>query len=437
MGIATPAGDVGRASARLAAVHHGASRRVQVTRGDEVVYLSRVSNESVWHSLKLLFTAALLLFLINNYFGFDNAMTAGDIDRWQILIHLHGGSVGWITLSAIGIAIWVMTGERAVDAAYERRVRTLVWAAIVAFAGYVPAFGFAFSRPSGPLVAILPLFGALSVLVLWAATLYAFGELKRQSPTSTVHVLAAGALLTAAIGGTVGMLFGLERVLGTFLPLRGDDRIGAHAGMMDTYLFLVASAIVEWGLGGRSVRWTKAGLAQALCWMIGATLVPIAFFLDIVPQVLPIFGLLLLVGMAIFLVRVGRRALATMPSGAGVPSWSFFGTVWLVAYIGLFLYGVSQDFDFAAMPTWFGTVFAHVGFVGMMTNLLFGVLASRAQAGAAIMPWAEAAALWTTNLGLVVFAAGKVFADVRHGAWVMGVGVVLGVIMLLRRLRSS
>ncbi len=364
------------------------------------MYLQRVTNDSVWHSLKLLFTGALLLFLINIYFGFDNVLTVGEIDRWQVLIHLHGGSVGWITLSAIGIAIWVLTGDRVVDGAYERRVRMLVWAAIIAFAGYVPSFGLAFSRPSGPLVAILPLFGALSVAVLWAATIFAFGELKRQTPTSTVHILASGALLTAAVGGTVGMLFGLERVLGPFLPLEaGEDRVGAHAGMMDTYLFLVASAIVEWGLVGLSKRWTKAGLAQALCWMIGAVLVPIAFFLDIVDQVLPIFGMLLLVGMVIFLARVGRHALTALPSGAGIRSWSFFGTIWLVLYIGLFIYGVSQDFDFAVMPVWFGMVFAHVGFVGMMTNLLFGVVASRAQAGAGVMPWAEAATLWTLPLG--------------------------------------
>lgn len=401
------------------------------------MYLHRVSNDSVWHSLKILFTGALLLFLINIALGFDNAMTTGDIDRWQVLMHLHGGSIGWITLCAIGIAIWVMTGARSVDGAYEQTVRRLVWAAIIAFGGYVPAFGLAFSRPSGPLVALLPTFGALSVLVLWAATVFAFGRLKDQAPTSTVHVLAAGALLTAAIGGTVGMLFGLERLLGEFLPIEGVDRIGAHAGMMDTYLFLVASAIVEWGLFGLGNRWTKAGLAQAICWMVAAALVPIAFFLGVVDQVLPIFGILLLVGMIIFLVRVGWRAVTAMPSGTGIRSWSFFGTLWLVSYIGLFVYGVTQNFDFAVMPAWFGMVFAHVGFVGMMTNLLFGVVASRAQAGAGVMPWAEAAALWTTNLGIVAFAAGKISADVRHGAWIMGLGVVLGVVMLLRRLQAS
>ena len=69
------------------------------------MYLSRVKNDSLWRSLKILYLGAMLIFLINIFFGFDNSFTTGDLERWQLLIHLHGGSIGWITLSAIGIAI--------------------------------------------------------------------------------------------------------------------------------------------------------------------------------------------------------------------------------------------------------------------------------------------------------------------------------------------
>ena len=71
------------------------------------MYLGRVKNDSVWQSLKILYMGALLILLINILFGFDNSLTVGEIDRWQMLIHLHSASVGWITLSAIGIAIWI------------------------------------------------------------------------------------------------------------------------------------------------------------------------------------------------------------------------------------------------------------------------------------------------------------------------------------------
>ena len=402
------------------------------------MYLQHVKNDSVWQSLKILFMGSLLIFLINIFFGFDNVFTVGEIDRWQILIHLHGGSIGWITLSAIGIAIWVVTGQRAVDAGYESRVRTLVWAAVLIFAGYVPSFGLAFSRPSGFLVTLLPIFGAGAVLVLWIAAIFSFSQFKHQPVVTTVHFLAAGALLTAAIGATVGMLLGLERVLGEFLPLPAGDRVGAHAGMMDTYLFLVASAIVEWSIRKGETRWTWPGLLQALLWMVGAALVPIAFFLNIVDQVLPIFGLMLLVGMVIFLVRYGWRALANLPTGANIKSWVFFGALWLIIYMGLFLYAVvGTGGDFSLLPAWYFAVFAHAGFVGMMTNLLLAVVASRGQASSGVLSWGEPVALWTINLGIIVFLAVKISSDIRHGAIIMGIGVLLGVFTVFRRLQAS
>jgi hypothetical protein len=402
------------------------------------MYLQRVKNDSVWHSLKILFMGSLLIFLINIYFGFDNSLTVGEIDRWQVLIHLHGGSIGWITLSAIGIAIWLVTGDREVDAGYEGRIRTLVWAATLIFAVYVISFGLAFSRPSGFLVALLPIFGTGSVIVLWISAIFTFSQFKNQSVVTTVHLLAAGALLTAAIGATVGMLLGLERVIGQFLPLPSADRVGAHAGMMDTYLFLIASGIVEWATRKEVQRWSWAGMAQALLWMVGAALVPIAFFLNVVEQVLPIFGLMLLLGMIVFLFRYAWRALINLPVGGGVKPWVFFGTLWLIIFLGFFLYAVvGTGGDFSVLPPWFGAIFVHAGFVGMMTNLIMAVVASRGQEGANVMSWGEPVSMWTINLGILVFLGLKISSDIRIGAMVMGIGVLLGVFTMFRRLLAS
>ncbi len=402
------------------------------------MYLTRVENQSVWQSLKVVFIGALLLFLINIYFGFDNSLTSGPIDRWQVLLHLHSGSIGWITLSAIGVAIWTLTGTRTVTAQYEKQVHYLVWAAVIAFGLYVPSFGLAFSRPSGFLVALLPTFGLASVLVLWTATIFGFSQFKKQETLTTVHILIVGALLTASIGGTVGMLLGLERVVGQFLPLPQGDRVGAHAAMMDTYLFLVASTIVEWGLRKQVTRWNWAGMLQALTWIVGAALVPLAFFLNIVEQILPIFGMLLIIGMVTFLARFGWRAVAALPTGAGVKPWAFFGTLWLVIYMGLFLYAVmGTGGDFSVLPTWFFAVFAHAGFVGMMTNLILSVAASRGKDALHILPWGETASVWAINLGLVAFIALKIAADIRLGAIIMGLGVLLGVFTVFRRIQES
>lgn len=394
----------------------------------------------VWRSLGILFTGALLLFLINNYFGFDNALTEGEIPRWQALIHLHAGSIGWITLSAIGVAIWLLTGDREVSSDYERKVGRLVWAAVIVFALYIPNFGIAFSRGDGALTAFLPIFGSLAAITLWVAAIFALSQLGKQETVTTPHILASGALLVAAIGAVMGMLLGMERVVGQFLPIEitGPDRVGVHAGMMDTYLFLVAAAIIEWNLGrGPGRRWTWPGLIQGVAWALAATLVALAFLLNLVDELLPVFGLLLLVGLVFFLVRVAWRPLRAGPRGGSPAPWMFFGTVWLFVFVAMFLWAVAVGVDEEALPSWFYAVFAHSGFVGMMTNLILGVISVRAAAARRVMAWGEPVALWLINLGLILFLGLKIAADIRWGAIVMGIGVVLGVITMLIRLRSQ
>jgi len=233
------------------------------------------------------------------------------------------------------------------------------------------------------------------------------------------------------------MLLGLERVIGQFLPLPPGDRVGLHAGMMDTYLFLIASAIIEWFTrDDPNKRWTIAGLIQAVAWIISASLVPIAFFLNALDQILPIFGILLLLGLIMFLSRVAWRALIAGPGGGGPRAWAFMGTIWLVIFLSFFIYAIASG-DFETLPSWFGAVFAHAGFVGMMTNLILGVLSVRSQDAKAVVSWGETTAFWTINGGLLVFFVLKIAADIRYGAIVMGIGVLLGVYTMVMRLRAS
>ena len=153
---------------------------------------------------------------------------------------------------------------------------------------------------------------------------------------------------------------------------------------------------------------------------------------------LPVFLVLLLLGLIFFLVRTGRHALVNNPIGGGTKAWAFFGTLWLVVFVGLFIYAIMAFAeDFSAIPPWYGVIFAHSAFVGMMTSLLLGVYAIRAQDQAHVLSWGEPAAMWIMNVGLVVFTALKFTSDSRLGAIVMGVGVLLGVATILLRLQSD
>ena len=403
----------------------------------------QVRNESVRHSLKILFTGALLIFLINIYFGFVNALVPAEewIPRWQRLIHLHGGAVGWITLSSIGIAIWLLTGEREVDAQYEKNTRNLVWAAVLSFAIYVPFFGLAFSRADGLLVTLLPVFGSMAVLVLWWSAILAIGQVRKQQGASTMQLHVTGALIVAALGATVGALLGMERVIGQFLPIAGDDRVAPHAGMMETYLFLVAAAVIEWFTHKDPYQKAgKAGKTQAIVWTFSASLVPFAFFLNIVDQIMPIFMLSLIIGFLIYLVRAGWTAMKQGPFSENVKPWAWFGSIWLILYLGLFLYVISFFIggkDFTDLPVWFGAVFSHAAFVGTMTSLIFGVISARTRESRNVVAAGEKVALWLTHVGIVAFAVLKLTSDSRLGSIVMGIGILIGVYTMLMRLRAS
>jgi len=401
--------------------------------------MERVRNAEVWNVIRVILLGSATLFLINIFFGFDNAVTTGVLPRSQSLIHLHAGSIGWITLSQLAVACWVFTGKREVSDTHARRLRTLAYLAIFFFAGYVISFGIAFSQ-GGSFFVLMPIFGTGAMLMIWAAAIYALTQLRRQAVVTTVHILVAGGLLVAAVGATMGVLLGLELAIGDqILPIEGEDRVGVHAGMMDTYLILVAAGIVEWFVQKDSQKqWTIPGLLQALFLTVAGLVVPVAFLTGLLDQLLPIFGLLLFIGLIFFVVRIGWSALSRNPSHGGVKSWGFFGTFWLVIYVAIFIYFVvSFTNPDASMPDWLGTVFVHAGFVGMMTNIILGVDAARTKDAAHVLSWGESAALWLINLGLLVFFILKITSDTRLGAIAMGIGVLLGVVTMILRLRAS
>ncbi len=398
--------------------------------------LAPVANDDVWRLTRLVFIGAALLFLVNIALGFVNAVTPGSLPRWQLLTHLHAGTIGWITLSLVGIAIWLFTGGRQVSPAYVTWVRRLGLGAVLLFAAYIASFGIAFSQG---LFVLLPLFGGLSVLVLWGAAGFAARELTRLPVVSNIHVLIAGGLVVAAVGGTMGFLLGLEYVVGWILPFTGPNRISIHTAMMDTYLFLVAAGIVEWFvLGDDAGRWTYAGVAQALAGTIAAVIVPVAFLLDLVEVLLPVFALMVLLFLALFVARMGWRALYANPLETGYRAWGFFGAAWFVLFVLSFLYVVVVlQGDVMVTPEWFLVAFAHIGFIGMMTNLLLGVYSARTAGLPDRYGWAEPAALWGLNGGLLVFLAVRIPTGRPDGAVLMGLGVLLGVLVMLDRLRSE
>lgn len=75
----------------------------------------------------------------------------------------------------------------------------------------------------------------------------------------------------------------------------------------------------------------------------------------------------------------------------GVEAWTFLGTFWLVVVVVVF------PAELVLQPNAPGLiVLAHGAFVGMMTNLLFGVFSVRTRESRDLYSWAD-------KLGLVIF----------------------------------
>ncbi len=392
----------------------------------------RVSNDSVWQHVRVIFLGSLLVFLINIGLGFGNVITPGEIPRWQILTHLHGGTIGWITITAVGFTVWLFTGNRTVSETYENRIRWLTWAVVLFGAGYVLSFGVSFSL-TGNAFTLLPIFGTGMMLVFWATALLALTQLRQQPVVRNEHLLLAGAFTLASLGAIMGVLLGFQHALGS-LPLpEGLPNTQGHAFPMDIYALVIASAVIEWLYVGEDASgWSWPGLVQAVVWPGAGVLVFIAAVSGFMPMALIGLILGLIVGPAIFLARIGWRVVFTDPQQPGERRWAVFAPFWLVVFVVLFLGGIlgpiPQDLE------WLGPVAFHAYFVGYITNGLFGVLSGRTRRGRRLHRWAEPTAFWLLNLGLVAFAATEIAYGGRHGAVVMGLGVLLGVAAMLYRL---
>jgi hypothetical protein len=135
---------------------------------------------------------------------------------------------------------------------------------------------------------------------------------------------------------------------------------------------------------------------------------------------------------------MGRLALTQNPLRADPTAWSFYGTIWLIIFTILFAYAAFVLFPNPDLfPPWFGTIFVHAAFVGMMTNLLLGLYSARTQDVRHILATWEPMAILLLNLGILVFFLLKITQDMRVGAIFMGIGVVLGVLTMIARLGAS
>jgi hypothetical protein len=400
------------------------------------------------------FQFALVIFTLTVLLGLLNAFQLfGALDRDTLLTHLHSGTLGWITMGVIGIAIWIFARDR-------EDLAAAVMLSALGTAAYVMAFW------SGVFI-LRAVFGLaeLAIIIYWWWFVYErAGRWPAVTRLDIPKLSVVLGLTTLVIGSILGVLVQVLLATGNSLPT-GADLVGAHASAQTGgYLVLIAAGFAEWQLIGSSRR-TTLGLAQVYLLFGGGLLLAVSLLLGAslpaaLAQGLPgIATLLTLAGIVIAAVRIGRAALAApwmAPTGArhiavAVP----FLVLAVVLQAILVQQFIAAQGDIAGVSIGLLHALDHAYFVGVMTNALFGaILVTTSDAPTTLSrlplrprqwPWADNVIFWGLNVGTAAFIAVLLIVGSGEGrpafthpvafvAPIMGLSALLGIVTYLMRL---
>jgi len=197
------------------------------------------------------FQFGLGIFGLTALLGLANATRIfGALSQDALLTHLHSGTLGWITMGVIGVAIWMFAGRG------ETLSRNVMISGLVT-AAYVLAFwsgNFPARAISGTL--------ELLVIVYWWWWTLAQARTEGFGRIDVPKLSLVLGLTILTIGAIIGVTIQVFLALGVTLPT-APDLIGTHASaQIGGYLVLVSAGVAEWRLAGGGSR-SRAGLAQA------------------------------------------------------------------------------------------------------------------------------------------------------------------------------
>lgn len=389
------------------------------------------------------FQFGLVIFTLTALLGLLNAFQIfGPLDRDTLLTHLHSGTLGWITMGVIGIAIWMFARDR------EDLDAPVILSAL-ATAAYVMAFW------SGVFI-LRGVFGLaeLAVIAYWWWFVYARVQAQGGIAHLEISKLSVlGGLTILVIGSTLGVIVQVLLATGNALPTSAD-LVGGHASaQIGGYLVMVAAGFAEWQLTGSAKR-TTLGLAQVYLLFGGGLLLSFSVLLASalgpqLAQALPgIATLLTLAGIVIVIVRIGRAALAA-------PWMAATGTRHIAIAVAFLLLGVilqailvqqliAAQGDFTAVSAGLVHAYDHAMFVGLMTNALFGAILMTLSDRPRVWPWADQVIFWGLNIGVAGFIAvllivgsgegkGPFTHPVAFVAPIMGLSALLAIATYLMR----
>lgn len=386
-------------------------------------------NQAHWPRLaRDLYLVSMAIFVVTVVIGILNGADLVEFDRNQLLTHVHAGTIGWITLGFVATAVWL----------FRRADGRLV----AAFAVLVPLYVAAFYTGNLAARAITGtlLLAAIVWLIVWV---WQAGLVERSLPRVAVVL----GLTTFTYGAIIGVLIQIQFASGTQLLPSGGDVIGAHAAtMIFSYLILVAMGVLEWRTKG-TAGLPILGLIQLLALFLGGAILAGALLLLPGDQLMAPAGVdaaLQLLAVVLFVIRVVPAALRGAISGRGPELYFGASSLFVIVAIVMFVYLIglvtAAEGDITAVPAGVGLASDHATFIGVVTNLLFGLLFTLTADRRDVWPWADRLVFWAMNAGLLVFMAGLITETAiakQIGAPIMGIAILVGLGTLATRTLGS
>ena len=90
--------------------------------------------------IRLLLQIAMVIFVYTIIVGILNGTDAVDFQHRTLLTHVHAGTLGWITISAIAAGMWLFGHEKPGPASHQSMARAIALLAPVLIIAYVIAF---------------------------------------------------------------------------------------------------------------------------------------------------------------------------------------------------------------------------------------------------------------------------------------------------------
>lgn len=370
----------------------------------------------VGRTVRRLLLVALGVFVVTVAIGMINGLDLYTFNRDQLLTHVHSGTLGWITLALVAATMWVN----------RRAEPRIALALMILIPIYVAAFytgNLAFRAASG---------GVLLLAILWLFVWVWQITDRRSLPSLTIAL----GLTSFTIGAIVGVLVQVVMATGASIFPAGADTIGAHAAtMVFSYLILVVMGVLEWKVLGTSGL-PRAGLVQIGSLFVGGLVLMLTFLFaaSSAQAVLPVYLLLQLVATVLFAVRVLPKAVAvdwlsTGPARQFAASAAFvIIAVGLLVYLVVLFMSAADPSDPNALPAGVLVASDHAAFIGVVSNLVFALIATVTGRQAARVPWLGQLGFWAMNIGLLIFLVGLAgeSADIKRiGAPLMGTGIIV------------